>query len=46
MLSKKERAESQKLALEGFLEVIEDIRPTLPTAGEPGVEKAAVLPSR
>ena len=46
MLSMKERAESQKLALEVFLEVSEDIRPGLPTAGELGVERAPVLPSR
>ena len=45
MLSMKERALSQKLALEDFLQVSEDIRPGLPTAGELGVEKASVFPS-
>ena len=44
----KERAESQKLALDVFLAVSgsEDILLGRPTAGELGLDKAPVLPSR
>ena len=42
----KERAESQKLALDVFLAGSEDILPGRPTAGEQGLDMAPVLPSR
>ena len=45
MFKMKARAESQKLALDVFRGVSEDRRLGRPTAGELGVDKAAVLPS-
>ena len=45
MFNMKARAESQKLALEVFRAVSEDSRLGRPTAGEFGVDKAAVWPS-
>ena len=42
----KESAESQKLALDVFLAVSEDILLGRPTAGELGLDKAPVLPLR